>query len=63
MAMLIVQCDICGNDIRKHHSKVGKNNFCCRDCYNIYHSRNTKEYICEICGKKFHRKTKLYNKN
>lgn len=27
MAMLIVQCDTCGNDIRKHHTRVGKNNF------------------------------------
>ena len=51
MAMLIVQCDICGNDMRKHHSKVGKNNFCCREHYNEFHK--AKIYKCEVCGKEF----------
>lgn len=53
MGKIKIKCDTCGKEFEKYESKLGKNNFCCRDCYNIYHSRNTKEYICEICSKKF----------
>lgn len=53
MGKIKIKCDTCGKEFEKYESKLGKNNFCCRDCYNIYHSRNTKKYICEICGKKF----------
>lgn len=49
--MLIVPCDSCGNDIRKHHSRCGKNNFCCRECYLDF--RKAVEYKCEGCGKVF----------
>ena len=53
MAMLIVQCDTCGNDIRKHHTRVGKNNFCNRDCYLEFHKVKKEVKICEVCGKEF----------
>ena len=46
MAMLIVQCDTCGNDIRKHHTRVGKNNFCNRDCYLEFHKVKKEVKIC-----------------
>ena len=50
MAMLIVQCDTCGNDIRKHHTRVGKNNFCNRNCYLEFHSVKKEIKNCEMCG-------------
>lgn len=56
-----VKCDTCGKEIEKYESKVSKHNFCNRECYLKFHSKNTKEYICETCGKKF--KGYDYNKN
>ena len=53
MAMLIVQCDTCGNDIRKHHTRVGKNNFCNRNCYLEFHSVKKEIKNCEMCGTDF----------
>lgn len=49
---IIVICDTCGNQIEKYESKIGKNNFCNRNCYNKFHSKNTIEITCETCGKK-----------
>lgn len=50
---IIKQCATCGKTIKVPPSKNSENNFCNRVCYNIFHSKNTKEYICETCGKIF----------
>lgn len=49
---ILVICDTCGKLIEKYESKIGKNNFCNRECYNKFHSKNTIEIKCEVCGKK-----------
>lgn len=53
MGKVLIKCDTCGKEFFKYSSKIGKNNFCCRDCYNKFHSKNVKKYTCEICGKIF----------
>lgn len=50
---IIKQCAQCGKEIKVSPSKNSTNNFCCRECYNQFHSKNTKEYKCETCGKIF----------
>lgn len=50
---ILKQCAWCGKDIKVSPSKNSKYNFCNRICYNSFHSKNTKEYICEVCGKHF----------
>lgn len=50
---IIKKCSQCGKEIKVPPSKNSKNNFCCRECYNLFHSKNTKEYKCEVCGKIF----------
>lgn len=37
MSKVLIKCDTCGKDFFKYSSKIGKNNFCCRDCYNKFH--------------------------
>lgn len=53
MAKVKIICDTCGIEFEKYESKIGKNNFCCRECYNQFHSKNTPKGICEVCGKEF----------
>lgn len=53
MAKIKVICDTCGKSFEKYESRVGKNNFCNRECYNKFHSKNTIKAKCEICGKNF----------
>lgn len=48
-----VICDTCGKEIEKYENRVGKNNFCDRNCYNKFHSQNTIEIKCDVCGKVF----------
>ena len=50
---IIKQCAWCGKEIKISPSKNSKNNFCNKECYLAFHTQNTKEYTCEICGKKF----------
>lgn len=61
MAKIKIKCDTCGIEFEKYKSKLGKNNFCCRDCYLKFHSKGVPECTCEICGKKF--KGNKYNAN
>lgn len=53
MAKIKIKCDTCKIEFEKYESKLGKNNFCCRQCYNVFHSKDVKKYICEICNKEF----------
>lgn len=50
---IIKECAQCGKTIKVPPSKNSKFNFCNRNCYNEFHSKNTQTYECEICGKKF----------
>lgn len=50
---IIKQCAQCGKEIKVSPSKNSAHNFCCRECYNQFHSKNTKECKCETCGKIF----------
>ena len=53
MGKINIICDNCGLEFQKYESKIGKHNFCCRECYSQYHSKDTPICICEICGKEF----------
>ena len=53
MPKVTIKCDNCNTQFEKYESKLSKHNFCCRQCYSIFHSRNTKQHICEVCGKTF----------
>lgn len=53
MPKVKVICDNCGKSFERYPSTVKKHNFCNQQCYKEYHSKDTKYYICEICGKKF----------
>lgn len=55
------QCANCGNIIMVSPSKLSKNNFCNRECYSKFHSKEVPTCICEICGKTF--KGNKYNTN
>lgn len=48
-----IACDTCGKIFEKYSSKIGKNNFCCRECYLQFHSKDTSYAYCEVCGKSF----------
>lgn len=61
MAKVKIKCDNCGKIFEKYESKLSKHNFCCRDCYSKFHSKNVLEYKCIICGTKF--KGDKYNAN
>lgn len=56
-----IKCDWCNQDFFKYESKIGKNNFCCREHYLAFHSKDVPLCICEICGKDF--KGTKYNAN
>lgn len=58
---IIKQCAYCGNTIKVSPSKNSQYNFCNRECYNKFHSKDVKTYICEICGIEF--KGEKYNAN
>lgn len=50
----IVQCLQCGVDVYKKKCHLdGRDNFCSRECLNIYQGRNKSHYICKICQKEF----------
>lgn len=61
MAKIKVVCDTCGKEFEKYEYKIGKHNFCCRDCYLIFHSKEVPKCNCIICGKEF--KGDKYNAN
>ena len=61
MGLILIQCDNCKKMFNKYESKLSKHNFCCRECYNQYHSKNVPECECIICKKKF--KGSKYNAN
>jgi endogenous inhibitor of DNA gyrase (YacG/DUF329 family) len=48
-----IKCDNCGKEFEKYPAKISKNNFCCRECYLTFHSKNTIICTCEVCGKTF----------
>ena len=50
---IVKQCAWCGKEIKVSPSKNSTYNFCNRECYNSFHSKNAVEYQCEVCGKKF----------
>lgn len=50
---IIKECAQCGKTIKVSPSKNSKHNFCNKECYTLFHKRNTKTFICEICGKSF----------
>lgn len=57
---IIKKCSWCGKEVKIPPSKNSKNNFCNRECYLKFHSKNknTTIYTCEICGKNFQSKNK-----
>lgn len=61
MAKIKIKCDTCGKDFEKYESKLGKHNFCCRECYLKFHSKEVPKCKCIICGKEF--KGSKYNAN
>ncbi len=61
MGKILIKCDTCGKEFEKYESKIGKHNFCCRECYSIFHSKEVPKCKCIICGKEF--KGDKYNKN
>lgn len=56
-----VECDFCGKEFEKYASKVSKHNFCCREHYLKYHSKDVPLCTCQVCGKQF--KGDKYNAN
>ena len=61
MGKIKIKCDACGKEFEKYESKLGKNNFCCRECYLKFHSKEVSTYTCETCKKIF--KGNKYNAN
>lgn len=55
---IIKECAWCGKTIKVPPSKNSEHNFCNRECYQNFHSRNIEEHICEICGKAFKTRNK-----
>ena len=53
MAKIKVKCDACGKEFEKYESKLGKHNFCNKECYLKFHTKDTPTCICEWCGKTF----------
>ena len=51
--MVVVKCDTCGNDVRKHHTRVSTHNFCNRECYLKFHAAFREMKTCQFCGKEF----------
>ena len=61
MGKILIKCDYCQKNFEKYQSKIGKHNFCCREHYLLYHSKDVPICTCEICGKTF--KGDKYNAN
>ena len=61
MGKIKIKCDACKKEFEKYESKLGKNNFCCRECYLKFHSKEVLTYTCETCKKIF--KGNKYNAN
>lgn len=61
MAKIKINCDNCNKEFEKYESKLGKHNFCCRECYLQFHTKDTPTCICQNCGKIF--KGTKYNVN
>lgn len=61
MGKIKVKCDTCNQEFEKYESKLGKNNFCCRECYLKFHSKEVPICICQVCNKTF--KGSKYNAN
>lgn len=61
MGKVTVKCDNCNKEFQKYSSKIGKNNFCCRECYLQFHSKNVPICKCIVCGTEF--KGNKYNSN
>lgn len=39
MSKVLIKCDTCGKDFFKYSSKIGKNNFCCKECHIKVHQK------------------------
>lgn len=61
MGKIKIKCDMCEKEFEKYESRIGKNNFCCRECYNKFHSKEVPICTCQVCGKIF--KGSKYNAN
>lgn len=61
MGLVKIKCDTCGKEFNKYESKLGKHNFCCRECYLKFHSKEVPICFCKVCGKQF--KGDKYNAN
>ena len=61
MGKIKIQCDNCNKEFEKYESKIGLHNFCCRECYLKYHSKDVPQCTCIICGATF--KGDKYNSN
>ena len=53
MAKIKIKCDTCGKEFEKYESKLGKHNFCNKECYLKFHTKDTPTCVCEWCGKTF----------
>jgi len=59
--MEILECDNCGNDVKKYPSKIKDNNFCSHDCHTEWRTGENNHYWsggkvtseCIVCEEKF----------
>lgn len=63
----IRKCANCGNDvIIRHKDRMEREKvFCSQSCFNSFKKDQNLNYVCVVCGKKFHRRPshlKRYNK-
>lgn len=61
MGKIKIICDNCGKEFEKYECRLSKHNFCCRECYLQFYSKETPMCICQNCGKTF--KGTKYNAN
>jgi len=57
-----VECNYCHNSFKKAVGRIGKLNFCCKECYNKYNGEKS-QIKCDKCGEYFHRPYCDYKKN
>lgn len=68
----IVKCDTCGKEFQRAKSKIGENNYCCRECYTESKKKQTGEkhplhdrvnVACDTCGKDFTKTPYKYSRS
>ena len=60
--MPTIKCDYCGKEFLRRKSKIGKANYCCKECYNL-NKRTRIETFCDYCGKKIEKANFFYKNN